>query len=94
MKAVWNGEIIAESDDIVMMEGNEYFPMEALRKDVIRPNEHTSECYWKGTANYYDIEVNGKLNPNAVWYYKNPTPEALSIKGRIAFWKGVKVSKK
>jgi uncharacterized protein (DUF427 family) len=94
MKAIWNGEVIAESDDIVMMEGNAYFPRDSLREDIIRPNIHTSECYWKGTANYYDIEVNNKLNPNAVWYYSNPSSEASLIKGRVAFWKGVKVIKK
>jgi uncharacterized protein (DUF427 family) len=92
MKAVWNGETIAESDDIVTVEGNAYFPAAALRAEVIRPSEHTSVCGWKGKAQYYSLEVGGKANMNAVWYYPEPKDAAKQIKDRVAFWKGVTVS--
>ena len=92
MKAVWNGETIAESDDIVTVEGNAYFPAAALRSDVVRPSDHTSVCPWKGTAKYYSLEVGGKSNPNAVWYYPEPKEAAAPIRDRVAFWKGVTVS--
>ncbi len=92
MKAVWNGETIAESDDIVTVEGNAYFPAAALRPEVIRPSDHTSVCGWKGTAQYYSLEVGGKTNANAVWYYPEPKDAAKQIRGRVAFWKGVTVS--
>jgi uncharacterized protein (DUF427 family) len=92
MKAIWNNETIAESDDIVTVEGNAYFPAAALRADVIRPSDHTSVCPWKGTAQYYTLAVGGETNPNAVWYYPEPKEAAANIRGRVAFWKGVKVS--
>jgi uncharacterized protein (DUF427 family) len=92
MKAIWNNETIAESDDIVTVEGNAYFPAEALRADVIRPSDHTSVCGWKGTARYYSLAVGGETNPNAVWYYPEPKEAAANIRGRVAFWKGVKVT--
>ena len=93
MKAIWNGETIAESDDIVTVEGNAYFPAAALRSEVVRPSNHTSVCPWKGTAQYYSLEVGGKTNPNAVWYYPEPKEAAAQIHGRVAFWKGVSVTK-
>ena len=92
MKASWNGQIIAESDDIVTVEGNAYFPRAALRPDVIRASSHTSMCPWKGIAKYYTLEVNGKTNPDAVWYYDEPKQAAENIRGRIAFWKDVKIT--
>ena len=92
MKATWNDTVIAESDDIVTVEGNAYFPESALDKALIRPSSHTSACPWKGTANYYSLEVSGKTNENAVWYYATPKSAAAEIKGRVAFWKGVKVA--
>jgi uncharacterized protein (DUF427 family) len=92
VKAIWNNETIAESDDIVTVEGNAYFPAEALRADVIRPSDHTSVCPWKGTAQYYTLAVGGETNPNAVWYYSEPKEAAANIRGRVAFWKGVKVT--
>jgi len=92
MKAIWNGETIAESNDIVTVEGNAYFPAAALRPEVIRPSDHTSVCGWKGTAQYYSLEVGGKTNPNAVWYYPEPKEAAKQIRGRVAFWKGVTVT--
>jgi uncharacterized protein (DUF427 family) len=92
MKAIWKNETIAESDDIVTVEGNAYFPAEALRRDLIRPSEHTSVCGWKGTAHYYSITVGGTENENAVWYYPEPKEAAANIRGRVAFWKGVTVT--
>ena len=92
MKAVWNDSVIAESDDIVTVEGNAYFPYAALNPTQITPSSHTSVCPWKGTAKYYSLIVDGKTNENAVWYYPDPKPAALEIKDRVAFWKGVKVA--
>ncbi len=92
MKAIWNETVIAESDDIVTVEGNAYFPASALRPEVIRPSTHTSVCPWKGTAHYYSLEVDGAANPNAVWYYPDPKDAAANIRGRVAFWKGVHVT--
>ena len=89
--ATWNGVVIAESDDIVTVEGNAYFPREAVRDDVLRPSEHHSFCPWKGTASYYDLEVDGQVNANAVWFYPTPKDAAKEITGRVAFWHGVQV---
>jgi uncharacterized protein (DUF427 family) len=91
MKAMWNDTLIAESDDIVTVEGNAYFPETALDKALLKPSSHTSVCPWKGTANYYSLDVGGTVNENAVWYYAEPKEAAKEIKGRVAFWKGVKV---
>jgi uncharacterized protein (DUF427 family) len=91
MRATWNGETLAESDDIVIVEGNAYFPADALQQRFVVPSEHTSVCGWKGTAQYYSLRVGGESNANAVWYYPDPLPAAAQIKGRVAFWKGVKV---
>jgi uncharacterized protein (DUF427 family) len=92
MKATWNGQVIAESDDIVTVEGNAYFPAAALRQDVIRPSSHTSVCPWKGTASYYSLDVAGSINKDAVWYYPEPKQAAANIRDRVAFWKGVQVT--
>ncbi|HEX3348758.1 MAG TPA: DUF427 domain-containing protein [Acetobacteraceae bacterium] len=92
MKAVWNGKVLAESNDIVTVEGNAYFPESTLKRDYLAPSSHTSVCPWKGTANYYSLTVDGAENPNAVWYYTDPKPAAAEIKGRVAFWKGVQVT--
>jgi uncharacterized protein (DUF427 family) len=89
--ATWNGVVIADSDDIVTVEGNAYFPREAVREDVLRPSDHHSFCPWKGTASYYDLEVDGKVNANAVWFYPTPKDAAKEITGRVAFWHGVQV---
>ncbi len=91
MKAVWNGEIIAESADTVVVEGNHYFPLESIRKDYLRPSSQETVCPWKGTASYYDLEVGGKNNEGSAWYYPTPKPDAENIKGRVAFWRGVEV---
>ena len=90
--ARWNGTVIAESDDIVTVEGNAYFPRESIRGDVLRPSSTTSHCPWKGTASYYSLEVEGQTNPDAAWYYPEPKDAAKEITGRLAFWKGVEVS--
>ena len=92
MKATWNGEVIAESDDIVTVENNAYFPLDAVRKGTLLPSTHTSVCPWKGTANYYTVVAGGQENRDAAWYYDTPKPAAAEIKGRVAFWKGVRVS--
>lgn len=90
--ATWNGEVIAESDDTVIVEGNHYFPIDSVREDYLRPSETTTVCPWKGTASYYTLHVNGEDNPDAVWYYPEPKKEAAQIKDRVAFWRGVEVA--
>jgi uncharacterized protein (DUF427 family) len=91
MKAVWNGQIIAESVDTVVVENNHYFPPESLNKNFFKPSSDTTVCFWKGTASYFDVVVNGQTNPGSAWYYSSPNPPAENIKGRVAFWKGIKV---
>jgi uncharacterized protein (DUF427 family) len=90
-KARWGGKVIAESRETLVVEGNHYFPEEAVKQVFLKPSAHTSICPWKGTAHYYHVEVDGMKNENAAWYYPEPKPEAKEIKGRIAFWRGVKV---
>lgn len=90
-KATWAGKVIAESDSCVVVEGNQYFPLETVKKEYLRESNHTSVCPWKGTANYYSLEVDGMRNENAAWYYTEPKPAAAEIKDRVAFWKGVRV---
>jgi uncharacterized protein (DUF427 family) len=90
-KATWEGAVLAESDRCVVIEGNQYFPPEAVQREMLEPSDHITVCSWKGTARYYDVVVNGKRNPNAAWYYPEPLPAAKQITGRIAFWKGVRV---
>ena len=92
MEARWNGQVIAASDDIVTVDGNAYFPVEALNRELVRNSNHTSVCGWKGTAHYYDVVVDGQVNANACWYYPEPKQAAVQIRGRVAFWKGVRVS--
>jgi uncharacterized protein (DUF427 family) len=93
MKAVWNNQVIAESNDIVNIEGNAYFPFESVNKDYLKNSDSHTVCHWKGTASYYNLEVDGKQNNDAVWYYPEPSGLAQSIKGRVAFWKGVQIVK-
>lgn len=92
-KATWNGATIAESDDIVVVEGNLYFPRSALESEHFTASETTTVCGWKGTANYLDITVAGQRNPAAAWYYADPKPAAAQIRDRVAFWKGVVVTR-
>lgn len=91
MKAIWKNTVIAESDDIVTLEGNSYFPEESVNKNFIQKSETSSVCPWKGTASYYDIRVDGEVNKDAAWYYPEPKDAAKEIKGRVAFWKGVQI---
>ncbi len=90
-KAVWNDAVIAESDDTVVVEGNHYFPPEALNRELLRDSDRHTVCGWKGRASYYDIVVDGQTNLGAAWYYPETKPEAAHIAGRIAFWRGVRV---
>ena len=89
--ASWNGVVVAESDDIVTVEGNAYFPRDAVREDVLRPSDSHTICPWKGTASSYDLEVDGAVNKDAVWYYPAPKDAAREITDRVAFWHGVEV---
>jgi uncharacterized protein (DUF427 family) len=90
-KAIYNGQVVAQSEDTVIVEGNHYFPREALVEEHFQPSDTTSVCGWKGTANYYTLVVDGQRNEDAAWYYADPQPEAEQIRGRVAFWKGVEV---
>ncbi len=92
-KAMWEGTVLAESNRCVEVEGNQYFPPDAIQRQHLKPRSTHTICPWKGTASYYDIEVNGKRNPDAAWYYPEPKPAAGQIKNYVAFWKGVKVEK-
>lgn len=92
-KATWNGAVLAESDRYEIVEGNVYFPPEALRRENVRESDTHTVCSWKGTASYYDVVVDGQENKDAVWYYPDPKPAAANIKGHVAFWKGVKVER-
>ena len=91
MKAIWNGVIIAESDKTEVVEGNHYFPPEAIRREYFLPSQTHTVCSWKGMASYYTLDVNGQTNVDAAWYYPQPKPAAANIAGYVAFWKGVKV---
>jgi uncharacterized protein (DUF427 family) len=92
MKASWNGHVVAESDDIVKVEGNAYFPIAAVNPAFLRDSSTHSVCPWKGTASYYTLEVDGKQNKDAAWFYPTPKQAAAEIKDRVAFWKGVVVT--
>ncbi len=90
-RAIWNGTVIAQSDRCEVVEGNPYFPPDAVKREYLRDSPTHTICGWKGTANYYDVVVDGEANPDAAWYYPEPKPAAHNIKGHVAFWKGVKV---
>lgn len=90
-RAIWNGTVIAESDDTVQVEGNHYFPRSSLREDVLRPSSTRTFCLWKGTASYYSLEHDGEVSQDAVWYYPDPKRRAHTVAGRVAFWKDVRV---
>lgn len=91
VRATWNGAVLADSDDTVVVEGNHYFPADSLRREFFRPSRQTSVCGWKGTAHYYDVVVEGTENPGAAWFYPEPKDAAREITGRVAFWRGVEV---
>lgn len=92
MKASWNGAVVAESDDTVVVEGNHYFPEGSLKREYVVFSNHRSSCPWKGQARYYSLLVNGEMHPDAVWYYPEPSDAARQIAGRVAFGRGVTVS--
>jgi uncharacterized protein (DUF427 family) len=91
MRATWNGTVLAESDDTVVVENNHYFPRESLVEEHFVPSERTSVCPWKGTASYLSVAVAGEINADAAWYYPEPKDAAAEIKDRVAFWRGVSV---
>lgn len=91
MKAIWNGEIIAESHETILLEGNHYFPMRSINERFFKPSSQTSTCGWKGLANYFTVEVNGKVNENAAWVYQQPKEAAAEIGGYVAFWQGIEI---
>ena len=90
-KAVWNGAVLAESEETVVVEGNHYFPPDSIKKEFFEESSHNTVCGWKGTASYYDVVVNGERNKNAAWYYPTPKAEAENITNHVAFWNGVEV---
>lgn len=91
MRAIWKGEVIAESNDTVEVEGNHYFPAASVKMEFMRPSDTHTSCPWKGEASYYTIEAGGETNVDAAWYYPEPREAAKNIKGRVAFWSGVEV---
>lgn len=91
MKAIWKNQVIAESSDVVFLEGNAYFPVDSLNKKFLKRSDFTTMCPWKGKANYLNIIVGDDLNANAIWYYNNPPEKAAMIRNRIAFWNGVEI---
>lgn len=94
MQATWNGQVIAESDQTVVVEGNHYFPAESIKREYFTDSTTTSYCGWKGDCSYYNLEVGGDQNSDAAWYYPKPLQQAEHIRGYVAFWKGVEVSEK
>lgn len=91
MRAVWKGQVLAESDETVVVEGNHYFPPEAVRREFFTPSEKTTVCSWKGLASYYTVNVDGADNHDAAWYYPEPMEAAAQIRDYVAFWRGVTV---
>lgn len=91
MKAIWNNEVIAESDETVVVEGNHYFPPSSIKKEFFKETDTHTVCPWKGTASYYSLQVNGDENKDAAWYYPETSELAKNIRGYVAFWNGVKV---
>ena len=93
--ASWNGAVIAEArdDEVEIVENNVYFPPSSVKREYLQPSSHTSRCPWKGLASYYTLNVNGKLNENAAWYYPEPSEKASQIKDHVAFWRGVEVQR-
>jgi uncharacterized protein (DUF427 family) len=92
-RATWNGAVIAESDRFELVEGNVYFPREAVRAEVLRPSTRQTTCPWKGVASYHDIVVEGRVNAAAAWFYADPKPAAANIRDHVAFWQGVTVTR-
>lgn len=93
IRAIWNGAVLAEADETVVVEGNHYFPADSLNREFFTGSSTHTVCSWKGTASYYTVVVNGAENPDAAWFYPEPKPAASEIKDRVAFWKGVRVER-
>lgn len=91
MKAIWNSKVIAESNDTVVVEGNHYFPKESIQATYLLDSNTHTVCPWKGLASYFTLQVDGKTNQDAAWYYPEPKDAAKQISNRVAFWKGVKI---
>ncbi len=91
MQAIWNDVVIAESDETVIVDGNHYFPFDSIKEEYFKKAELTTVCGWKGMANYYSVDVNGKTNKDCAWYYAEPNDAASKIKGMVSFWNGVTV---
>jgi uncharacterized protein (DUF427 family) len=92
MKAIWNGKVIAESNNTIHIEGNQYFPIDSVNEEFLNGSEKSTSCHWKGTASYYNLNVEGKTNKDAAWHYPTPSKLAENIKGHVAFWRGVEIS--
>ncbi|MCA2507496.1 MAG: DUF427 domain-containing protein [Microcystis sp. M54BS1] len=92
-KAIWNGAVVAESDNCEIVEGNYYFPPDTIKAEYFQPSNTHTICSWKGEASYYTLRIDGQDNKDAAWYYPDPKPKAQNIKGYIAFWRGVQVEK-
>jgi len=90
-RATWRDAVLAESNQTTQVEGNQYFLLEDVRAEYLKPSESHTVCHWKGTASYYDVVVGDEVNRDAAWYYADPSPAAEQIRGRVAFWHGVKV---
>ena len=93
MKAIWNEVVVAESDHCEVVDGNQYFPIEAIKPEYFKPSNTKTTCGWKGVASYYTLDVNGKTNPDAAWYYPEAKEAAKNIRGYVAFWKGVQIQR-
>jgi uncharacterized protein (DUF427 family) len=91
MKAIWNGAVLAESDQTIVVEGNHYFPPDSIKREYFQPSDSHTVCGWKGTASYYNVAVNGEVNKDAAWYYPSTKDAAKNIENYVAFWRGVKV---
>ena len=91
MRAIWHDTVLAESDDIVEVEGNAYFPLSSLDRRYVRESESHTTCSWKGVASYYSVQIGDSINRDAAWYYPDPKPEAQSVANRVAFWRGVQI---
>jgi uncharacterized protein (DUF427 family) len=87
-RAIWNGKVIAETERFETVEGNIYFPPQAMKREYFKPSQTRTICPWKGTAHYYNVIVDGKENSDAAWYYPQPKPEAANIRDHVAFWRG------
>ena len=93
IQAVWNGAVLAEAEDTVKLEGNDYFPGDSVQRAFLSESSTTTVCPWKGTAHYYTVTVDGQVNPDAVWYYPTPSSRAQQITDHVAFWKGVRIER-